>query len=307
MSVRYIIRRFILSIPQLIGITIAVFIITRILPGDPARVIAGPLASEEVVEKIRELYGLTKPLYVQYWSYMTDLIQGDLGTSLRSHLPVIHEIMSRLPNTILLIAIGLTAASIIGVPIGIMSAVKRYSIVDYLVTSTALFGISMPVFWTGLMLILLFAVILGWLPAGGFGTPLHFILPSFTLTFFCLANIVRMTRSSMLEMLTQEYVQTARSKGIKEGKVIYKHVLRNAAKPIVTLIGLQFGGLLGGIVLTETVYAWPGIGGLMVLSIFSRDYPVLQGIVLIFALIIIVANLITDLLYVLIDPRIRYR
>jgi peptide/nickel transport system permease protein/oligopeptide transport system permease protein len=303
----YIARRFILSIPLLISVTIVIFIITRVLPGDPAEVIAGPLADQQTIEKLREEYGLNKPLYVQYWTYMVDLIHGNMGISLRSRLPVINEIMSRLPNTLLLIAISLTAASIIGIPLGIMSAVKRYSIADYLVTSIGLFGISMPVFWSGLMLIFLFAVILRWLPAGGFGTPLHFILPSLTLTLFLIANIMRVTRSSVLEILFQDYVQTARSKGVEERWVIYKHVLRNAAIPIVTIIGLQFGGLLGGIILTETVYAWPGIGRLMVLSIFSRDYTVLQGTVLIFALIIVVTNLITDVSYSLIDPRIRYK
>lgn len=238
---------------------------------------------------------------------MNDLTHGDMGTSLRSQLPVVSEIMSRFPNTILLIFISLTAASIIGIPLGIISAVRRYSIADYLATSIGLFGISMPVFWSGLMLIFLFAVILRWLPAGGFGTPLHFVLPSITLTLFLVANIMRVTRSSMLETLLQDYVQTARSKGVRERRVIYKHVLRNAAIPIATIVGLQFGILLGGTVLTETVFAWPGIGRLMVLSIFSRDYPVLQGTVLIFALIIIATNLITDLSYGLIDPRIRYR
>lgn len=305
--INYILRRLLLSIPLLVGVTLVIFTLTRILPGDPARVIAGPLASQQEVQKIRERFGLNDPLYVQYVTYMTNLIQGDMGESLRSKLPAIQEIMSRLPNTLMLIAISLTVASIIGIPLGILSAVRRYSITDYLATSIALFGISMPVFWSGLMLIFLFAVVLRWLPAGGFGTLLHFILPSFTLSFFLIANIMRVTRSSMLETLNQDYVQTARSKGIKERKVVYKHVLRNAGIPIVTIIGLQFGTLLGGTVLTETVFAWPGIGRLMVLSIFSRDFPVLQGTVLIFALIIIVTNLLTDLSYSLINPRIRYR
>lgn len=302
----YVARRVLTSIPLLVGVTVVIFLITRVLPGDPARVIAGPLASEQEVAKLRVEYGLNQPLHIQYIAYMSNLFHGDLGTSLKFHTPAIKEIMARLPNTLSLIGMSLAMASLIGIPIGILSAVRRYSIVDYAATSVGLIGLSMPVFWSGLMLIFLFAVILRWLPAGGFGTPYHYILPGLTLTFFLIANIMRLTRSSMLEELGQDYVQTARAKGIRESYVTYKHTLRNAAKPIVTIIGLQFGVLLGGTILTETVFAWPGIGRLLVISIFSRDYPILQGTVLIFAAIVVAINLVVDLAYALIDPRIRY-
>lgn len=295
-----------MSIPLILGVTIVVFCLVRVLPGDPARVVAGLQASQEEVKKIQVEYGLNKPLYIQYGTYLHDLLHGNLGKSIRSRSPVAEEIMSRFPNTLLLISISLALASIVGIPLGILSAAKRHTVVDHLATPLALFGISMPVFWSGLMLMLLFSVTLRWLPAGGAKTPIHFILPSFTLSFALLANILRLTRSSMLEILTQDYVQTARSKGVREGMVVYKHALKNAIKPVVTIIGLQFGTLLGGTVLTETVFAWPGIGRLMVNSIFSRDYIVLQGLVLIFSLIIVVVNLLTDLSYGFIDPRIRY-
>lgn len=295
-----------MSLPLLWGVTLVIFTMTRVLPGDPARVIAGPYASVEEVERLRQEFGLTDPLHVQYVKYLWGLLQGDLGRSLRTEQPVLDEILSRLPNTLLLISLSLGLAALLGVPLGILSSVKRYSWLDFCATSTALTGISIPVFWSGLLLIYLFAVMLHWLPAGGYGTPDHFVLPALTLTLFLIANILRLTRSSILEILTQDYVQTARSKGLWERRVIYKHVLRNAALPIVTIIGVQFGALLGGTILTETVYAWPGIGRLLVDSIFARDYPVLQGTVLIFACIIIATNLVTDLLYAFIDPRIRY-
>lgn len=303
----YAFKRVLTSIPLLLGVTIVVFIITRILPGDPARTIAGPLATAEEVERIRESFGLNEPLLNQYVDYMGDLLQGNLGMSLRTRGPVSFEIFSRLPNTLALILIGLLAATILGIPIGVLAATKRYTLIDYFTTFFSLFGISMPVFWSGLLMIFLFAVILQWLPAGGYGSPKHYILPSFTLTFYNLANIMRVTRSSMLEILGQDYIQTARSKGLRNKVVIYKHGLRNAVIPIVTLIGLQFGALLGGTVLTETVFAWPGIGRLMVQSIFSRDYTVLQSTILVFAIIIICTNLLVDLSYTLINPKIRYR
>jgi len=302
----YLIRRLLFSVPLIIGVTLVVFLMVRVLPGDPARMVGGMMASEEEVEKIRKEYGLDEPLYVQYGIYLRDLLTGDLGRSIKSGQPVSTEIGARFPYTLLLISISLGLASLIGIPLGIVSATHHKTWLDYGTTSLALFGISMPIYWSGLMLMLLFSAILGWLPAGGAETPLHFILPSVTLAFALLANIVRLTRSSMLEILNQDYIRTARSKGAKERKVIYVHALRNAIKPVVTIIGLQFGTLLGGTVLTETVFAWPGVGRLIVKSIFARDYIVIQSLVLIFALIIVFVNLITDLSYALIDPRIKY-
>ena len=303
----YILRRLLLSIPLLIGITLVVFLMVRVLPGSPARMVGGSKASQEEIEKIRKEYGLDQPLYVQYGMYLRDLITLDLGTSIKSGLPVSQEVGARLPYTLLLISMSLGIASFIGIPLGILSATHHQTILDYGTTSLALFGISMPIYWSGLMLMYLFAGMLRLLPAGGADSPLHFILPSCTLAFALLANIVRLTRSSMLEILNKDYIRTARSKGIKERTVIYVHALRNAIKPVITIIGLQFGTLLGGTVLTESVFAWPGIGQFIVKSIFSRDYIVIQSLILVFALIIVVTNLLTDLSYGAIDPRIKYK
>ncbi len=302
----YILRRLLLSIPLLIGVTLVVFFMVRILPGSPARMVGGLKANQKEIQKIKEEFGLDEPLYVQYGMYLKDLIFLDLGRSIKSGLPVAEEIGARLPYTLLLIVLSLGTASLIGIPWGILSATHHQTILDYGTTTLALFGISMPIYWSGLMLMYLFAGMLGWLPAGGADGPLHFILPSCTLAFVLMANIVRLTRSSMLEILNEDYVRTARSKGVKERTVIYIHALRNAIKPVVTIIGLQFGTLLGGTVLTETVFAWPGIGQFIVKSIFARDYIVIQSLVLVFAMIIVVTNLLTDLSYSIIDPRIRY-
>lgn len=303
---RYVARRLLLSVPLLLGVAVIIFFLTRVVPGDPARVIAGPLAPPEEVERLRVEYGLDRPLLVQFVAYMSDLMRGNLGTSLRTRGPVVDEILARLPNTVRLILVSLAAASLVGIPVGILSAVRRESAASYLATSVSLFGVSMPVFWSGLLLIFFFAVTLQWLPSGGYGTARHYVLPSLTLAFFNLASIVRVTRSSALEVLGHDYVRTARAKGLAEGAVVFKHVLKNAAIPIVTTVGVQFGSLLGGTVLTETVFAWPGIGRLMVDSIFARDYTVLQGTVLIFAAIIVGVNLLTDLSYAALDPRVRF-
>ena len=303
---QYVIKRLLSTLPVLVGISLIVFILLRSLPGDPAQVIAGELATQETVEAIRVQLGLDKPLYVQYAIFISNLARLNLGVSARTSQPVISEIWSRLPNTILLALVSTALACLLGIPAGIVSAVKHYSLTDYVVMVLALFGISMPVFWLGLMLIILFSVKLHLLPAGGIGTFSHIILPSFTLAIFSTAFIARMTRSSMMEVLGQEYIVTARSKGLLEKVVVLKHALRNAFIPIITVIGLQFGSLLGGAVLTETVFAWPGIGRLIVDSILARDYPMVQGIVLVFALLYIVVNLVVDILYAYIDPRIHY-
>ncbi len=302
----YVIKRLLSTIPVLIGISLIVFLLLRALPGDPAQVIAGEMATKEAVESIRAQLGLDKPLYVQYAIFLSGLAVLDLGKSARTGQPVISEIWSRLPNTILLAVVSTAIACLLGIPAGVFSSVKHYTLADYVVMVLALFGISMPVFWLGLMFIILFSVKLHLLPAGGIGTFSHLILPSLTLAFFSTAFITRMTRSSMLEVMDQEYIITARSKGLLEKVVVFKHALRNAFIPIITVIGLQFGSLLGGAVLTETVFAWPGIGRLIVDSILARDYPVVQGVVLIFALLYIFVNLVVDILYAYIDPRIHY-
>ena len=303
---QYVIKRLLSTIPVLLGISLLLFFMLRALPGDPAEVLAGQMATPEDIELIRHQLGLDRPVYIQYAFFLGRLAKFDLGRSARTQNPVIQEVWARLPNTVLLAVVAIALACLFGIPAGIISAVRPYTFLDYFVTSTALFGMSMPVFWLGLMLVVVFAVWLHWLPAGGIGTWKHVILPSITLTAFVIAFIARMTRSSMLEVLSQDYTTTARSKGLKEQVVIIKHALKNALIPIITVVGLQFGMLLGGAVLTETVFAWPGLGRLIVDSILARDYPVIQGAILIFGLIYILVNLIVDVLYAYVDPRIRY-
>jgi len=302
----YLIKRLFSTIPVLLGISLLLFFMLRLLPGDPAQVLAGQMATPQEIENIRRQLGLDRPIYEQYANYLSRLVRFDLGRSARTQNPVTEEIWARLPNTLLLAVVAISLACLFGIPAGIISAVRPYSWIDYLVTTSALFGMSMPVFWLGLMLVVLFSVILKWLPAGGTGSWQHVILPSFTLAAFVVAFIARMTRSTMLETLSQDFTTTARSKGLQERVVIIKHALKNAMIPIITVVGLQFGLLLGGAVLTETVFAWPGLGRLIVDSILARDYPVIQGTILIFGLLYIMVNLIVDLIYAMVDPRIRY-
>jgi peptide/nickel transport system permease protein len=303
---QYIIKRLLSAIPALLGISLLLFFMLRMLPGDPAQVLAGQMASPEDIQLIHHQLGLDRPIIVQYGLFLSRLVRFDLGRSARTQNPVIQEVWARLPNTVLLAVVAITLACLFGIPAGIISAWRPYSWIDYLFTSMALFGISMPVFWLGLMLVVIFSVILHWLPAGGTGSWKHIILPSFTLAAFVVAFISRMTRASMMEALSQDYTTTARAKGLGERVVVIKHALRNALIPIVTVVGLQFGLLLGGAVLTETVFAWPGLGRLIVDSILARDYPVIQGTILIFGFLYILVNLMVDILYVFIDPRIRY-
>ena len=302
----YIIKRLFSTIPVLIGISLLLFFMLRMLPGDPAQVLAGQMATPQEIENIRQQLGLDRPIYEQYAAYLIRLARFDLGRSARTQNPVTQEIWARLPNTLLLAVVAITLACLFGIPAGIISAVRPYSWIDYLVTTSALFGMSMPVFWLGLMLVVVFAVILKWLPAGGTGSWQHVILPSITLAAFVVAFIARMTRSTMIETLSQDFTTTARTKGLQERVVVIKHALKNAMIPIITVVGLQFGLLLGGAVLTETVFAWPGLGRLIVDSILARDYPVIQGAILIFGLLYIMVNLVVDLIYALVDPRIRY-
>ena len=303
---QYVVKRLLSTIPVLVGISFLLFFMLRMLPGDPAQVLAGQMASPQEVENIRHQLGLDRPIPTQYALFLGRLARFDLGRSARTQNPVTEEIWARLPNTILLAVVAITLACLFGIPAGILSAVRPYTWLDYLVTSAALFGISMPVFWLGLMLVVVFAVLLQWLPAGGTGSWKHVILPSVTLAAFVVAFIARMTRSSMLEALSQDYTTTARAKGLREQVVVVKHALRNALIPIITVVGLQFGLLLGGAVLTETVFAWPGLGRLIVDSILARDYPVIQGAILIFGLLYILVNLAVDVTYALVDPRIHY-
>ncbi len=302
----YVIRRLLLAIPVLIGVSILVFAIIRFIPGDPARAIAGVHASPEYIEQVRRELLLDEGLHVQYFVYMTNLLQGDLGRSTFTNRPVTVELAQRFPNTMVLAATAMVIASIIGMSAGIVSATKRYSLFDNFSMLAALVGVAAPVFWLGVMFQLLFSVQLGWLPSGGIGTWKHLVLPALTLGLATAALLARITRSSMLEVLGQDYITTARSKGLIERVVINKHAFKNALIPVVTVIGLQFGTLLGGAVLTETVFSWPGIGRLMVDSILARDYPVVQGAVLLLAVFFVMINLVVDIIYAFLDPRISY-
>ena len=302
----YVLRRLILMVPTLFGVSLAAFAIVRAAPGDPARILAGMLASAEEVERLRRELGLDLLLPVQYVRYLRRLLVGDLGASMETGAPVLHEIGLRLGPTVLLAVVATALAALFGVLAGVLAATRRRTGWDYAAMMVALFGVSVPVFWLGLMLILVFAVRLQWLPAGGFRSPQGLILPAITLAAFSQAVIARMTRSSLLEVLGQDYVRTARAKGVPGRRVVWRHALRNALVPVVTVVGLQFGTLLGGSVLTETTFAWPGMGRLLVRAIAARDYTVIQGAVLVFALMFMVVNLVVDLLYAVIDPRVRY-
>ncbi len=303
---RYLIQRLLAALLTLVGVATIVFLLLRLLPGDPARIIAGLLATNEEVERIRVQLGLDRPLPVQYVIFMTNLLQGDLGISARTNQPVLTEVMARLPATLKLAIVSTALASIFGITAGVLAATRRYSLFDYVASFGTLIGISMPVYWLGLLLIIVFAVKLRWLPAAGADKPASIVLPSLTLASFSVALIARMTRASMLEVLSQDYIRTARAKGLQERVIVFRHALQNAFIPILTVIGLQFGALLGGAVLTESVFGWPGIGLLLVDSIFARDYPVVQGTVLIFSALFILVNLVVDILYAYIDPRIHY-
>ncbi|MDR7418774.1 MAG: ABC transporter permease [Armatimonadota bacterium] len=302
----YVAKRLLLAVPVVAGVAFLVFAMVRIIPGDPARIIAGEAATQDVVEGIRRDLGLDRPLLQQFGTFVGGLARGELGRSIRSKAPVVEELRVRIPNTVQLAAAALIVSIVVGVGAGVVSAIRPYSMLDTGVMLVALAGLSMPVFWSGLMMILIFAVRLGWLPAVGTGSLAHLILPSITLGMATAAIIARMTRSSMLEVLRSDYIRTARAKGARERTVINRHALRNALIPVITVVGLQMGTLLSGAVLTESVFAWPGIGRLLVEGILSRDYPIVQAAVLIVALAFVIVNLIVDVLYAAVDPRIHY-
>jgi peptide/nickel transport system permease protein len=302
----YLAQRLVASAVTLLGVSVIVFLMVRVLPGDPAQVLAGLLATEEDVARLRVDLGLHQPLHVQYGIFLTRLSHGNLGRSARTSQPVLEELKPRLRSTLTLAVVSAALASVAGVTAGALAATRPYSRFDYILSLATLFGVSMPTYWLGLMLIIVFAVHLNWLPAAGSDGARSLVLPALTLAAFSVALIARMTRATMLEVLGQEYVRTARAKGVGETLVVARHALRNALVPILTVAGLQFGTLLGGAVLTESVFGWPGMGLLLIESIFSRDYAMVQGIVLVFSTLFILTNLAVDLLYVAIDPRIRY-
>jgi peptide/nickel transport system permease protein len=310
----YITRRLLHLIPVLVGVSLAVFLLLKLTPGDPATAILGIQATPTEVARIRHAMGLDRPWLVQYSIWLVNVLRGDLGVSYQNKQPVALLIRQRLPATVELAMTSLLIAVVFGISTGILSALRRYTLADYLCTSLALFGISMPSFWFAIMLILIFALYLGWFPASGYapwseglGTHLkHLALPSIALGLFNTGALMRFTRSSMLEVISQDYVRTARAKGLMERVVIYRHALKNALIPTLTVLGLQVGFLLAGAVIIEQVFAWPGIGWLTLTAINQRDYPVVMGVVLIIALVFVLSNLVVDILYTWVDPRIRY-
>jgi len=331
---RYVLKRLGLILPVLLGVSVVVFLVVRLTPGDPAKVMAGEHASPEFIEAIRVKWGLDRPLYAQYFIWLRSVLQGDFGTSIATHTPVLEELLQRFPATLELSLFAMTFAVLVGMTAGIISAVRQHSIFDYLAMTGALIGVSMPIFWLGLMLMFFFGLYLDLLPISGRLDPeislrtitglylvdalitrngrafwnalSHLVLPGVALGTIPMALIARMTRSSMLEVIRQDFIRTERAKGLPERRVIYRHALRNALIPIVTVIGMEFGLLLGGAILTETIFAWPGLGRYTVDAVYARDYPAIQGSVLFIAFIFVVVNLITDILYAFINPRIRY-
>ena len=309
----YIARRLLLTVPTILGTSLLVFLILHLVPGDPASVIAGPTAPADVVANIRTQLGLDQPILVQYWRYLSSALHGDLGRSILSRRQVSDEVAGAFLNTLELVIAARVWSLLIGIPIGVLAAARRRSIFDKLSMVTALLGLSLPIFWIGLMAMWLFAVKLGWLPISGRGGPiwtgaglLHLVLPALTLGGVQVPALARLTRSSLLEALSQDYVRTARAKGLAERLVVAKHALKNAMLPVVTVIGLQFAGLLGGAVVTETIFSWPGLGRLAVTAILTRDFPIVQGTILVSAVTFVTINLLTDFLYAVLDPRIKY-
>jgi len=329
----FLVRRVLALIPVLFGVIVVIFLISHIIPGDPARLLAGPRATDEIVAKIRADYGLDKPLHIQFFIYLKDMVRGDLGQSILTRRPVTKDLLRYFPATFELTTVSVLIASIIGIPLGILAAVYKDRIADHLIRIYSITGISMPVFWLGLLLLLVFYLRLGIAPDPGrisgaapthitglylvdsvltgdfralWSSITHLILPSITLSWYALARIVRMARSSTLEVLDKDYIRTAKAKGLTMGPVLFKHALRNSILPTITVIGLLYGELLGGAVVTEIIFNWPGMAQYMVSSMKTLDYPAVMGVTLIITLAYVVANLLVDLSYGFIDPRVRY-
>jgi peptide/nickel transport system permease protein len=302
---KYIFKRILWMIPVILGISFILFSILEITPGDPAQIILGERAAPEQIEKLREEMGLNRPFMARYVCYVGDAIRGDFGLSYRTRLPVFTEIMDRFPATLTLTVGSIVLMVLIGIPVGILSAVKQYSAMDNLTMIAALVLNSMPSFWLGIMLMLLFALKLGWLPATGADTWKQFILPCVTLATGMMASLIRMTRSNMLEVVRQDYIRTALAKGAGEGRVIKNHALRNALLPIITIIGLDFSTLLGGTLIIEQIFAIPGLGTLIISAVRGKDMPLVMASILFVALLGGFINLLVDVLYVCVDPRLK--
>ena len=302
---RYLTRRLLLTIPVLLGVATLVFALIHFIPGDPAQAMLGEGASPEDIAQLRTRLGLDRPLLVQYGVFLNGAVHGDLGVSLRNDQPVAKQILERMPATAELAFAAMAVALLIALPLGIVAAVWRGTWIDHTAMTLSLVGISIPNFWLGPMMAIVFAVQLGWLPVGGSGTLAHLVLPSVTLGAALAAILARMTRASLLEELREPYVLAARAKGVSRSRAVLHHAFRNSLIPIVTILGLQFGVVLTGAVITETIFAWPGIGRLLIQSISFRDYPTVQGCVLLIAITYVGVNLLTDLTYGFLDPRIR--
>jgi peptide/nickel transport system permease protein/oligopeptide transport system permease protein len=303
---QYLTRRFLLAIPSLLAVTILIFVALRTVPGDPAVLLAGDFATPETVASIRAKWGLDQPFLVQYGVFLARLVKGDLGRSIVSDLEVRDEILQRFRVTLTLAFAAIAVALLIGLTAGVVGATRSYSLWDYSSMVVAMLGVSTPIFWSGMLLILLFAVMLGWLPSGGADAWQSYLLPAVSLGFFAAGIIARQTRSSMLDVLRQDFVRTAQAKGLPGRRVTFHHALRNALIPVVTVVGLEFGRMLGGAILTETVFSLPGLGSFLLTAIAKRDYPVVQGIVLWLALVFVVINMLVDMTYAALDPRIRH-
>ena len=313
---RYVVRRLLLLVPVLLGVSVIIFMVLHLAPGDPAEIMLGSQATQADLERLRAELGLTEPLYLQYGHWLGLVARGDLGRSIWMKRPVLNEVLGRFKATLVLTGAALVLSTAGGLALGIASAIRPNSLLDRLSAVASLFGASMPVFWLGIVLMVIFALWLGWVPASGMFAPygggdlrdllVHLALPAVTLAAASVTIIARLTRSTMLETLGQDYIRTARAKGVVERAVVLHHGLKNALIPIVTVVGVQAGYLLGGAVLTETVFAWPGVGTLMVQGILARDFPLVQGCVLVVALSFVLINLVVDLLYAWLDPRIRY-
>lgn len=331
---QYIIKRVLLIVPILIGVSIVAFLLVHLIPGDPARVMLGERATPQAIAELRAQMGLDRPLPEQYLTFLDRIVHGDLGRSVISHNPVATELRNRYPATIELALAAMFVALIAGIPAGIMSAAKPYSVFDHTSMLLALVGVSMPIFWLGLMLIWFGALELGWFPPSGRlsvwvtaqsvsgmhildslltlnwaalkDAAWHLVMPAIALGSIPMAIIARMTRSSMLEVLRQDYIRTAHAKGVAKTRVVLKHALKNALIPVVTVIGLEFGSLLGGAILTETIFSWPGVGRMVYDGVMNRDFPIVQGTILIISSTYVVINLVVDIVYAYLDPRIRY-
>ncbi len=312
--IKMILQRLIQIIPTLLVVVTITFVLTRMIPGNPAAVVLGPQASLEEIEKMEEMMGLNDSLGKQYIDYLKNVIKGDFGKSYSYNQPVVELITERIPNTLLISLTSLVIAILISIPLGIISAIKQYSAFDYIAMVFALVGVSMPIFWLGLMLVLVFSVNLGWVPSLGMGSLnnglwdviSHMILPVTCLATIPTATFTRITRSSMLEIINNDFIKSLRSRGLKERVIIYKHALKNALPPIVTVIGLQLASAFTGAILTETIFSWPGMGTLITGAIENRDYMLVQGAVLITAMAFVFVNLFVDLIYMIINPKVNF-